>query len=256
MSRIYFHTIDGEAAVSGAERYHFGLYCGGLAYLAFEPILDDLPLPSLLRRAIPPTHYINSSPGISFRDGIRMMLRSSDETILETPAGRESAWYISINTALSVGSDAVRLGARLHAQCELHAWVDGENRAWLAGIIRDGREGGFYRADMGWEKVIELLESADDSPVVTSFSVCESFPNKQLDNEREVSEKDNPEYWWDLSADERWRRAIAGLRAESGWLELRPDNFSAVRFGKNGLNAYMVVASLIAATPAPQEPTP
>jgi hypothetical protein len=46
----------------------------------------------------------------------------------------------------------VRFLARLHGQCEVHGWVAGKNRAWLADIIETGRETAILRDDMGWRE--------------------------------------------------------------------------------------------------------
>jgi hypothetical protein len=142
----------------------------------------------------------------------------------------------ALNTACAIGNDQVRLMARLHGQCEVHAFVVGQNRAWLAAIIRRGRETGVFRADQGWESVAELLASRDDCPVVTSYSVTRQFPNPEIAGW--VDDEDG-EGFYRLSDAERWRRALEGLTAAGGGLEMKPEDWSQFYFG-DGVNGFHI----------------
>jgi len=100
---------------------------------------------------------------------------------------------VGLNTALLAGSDLIRLAAKIDGWCEVHAWVEGGDRAWLAGIIEQGLRAGMYRqglwmdnpdsgardkwAPMGWDQVIGLLRARDDEPAVMSYSATDGFPN-------------------------------------------------------------------------------
>jgi hypothetical protein len=157
---------------------------------------------------------------------------------------------LHLNTAYFMGSDSVKLAARLHGQCELHTYVEGPNRQWLADIIKEGRSFKFYRDEMGWEGVIELLESASDGPVVTSFSVTEQFPNRYIAdwNAPTLTDEDGEEYedddaWYNLPEEERWQMAMKGLRQERGGLEMKPDNWKEFHFG-HGLDANQLISKL------------
>lgn len=110
---------------------------------------------------------------------------------------------VSLNTALALGSDPVRLAAKIHGWCEVHAWIDGPDRAWAADIIQQGLDVGVYRrgfwfvdgindtgrpadehpsrkwSSQGWEEVQALLRERDDEPVVMSYSVCDQFPSER-----------------------------------------------------------------------------
>jgi hypothetical protein len=135
-----------------------------------------------------------------------------------------------LNTVLVVGNDPLCLYARLHGQCEIHAYVEGPNRTWLANVIRDGLEYGVYRPEAGWESVVTLLRNREDEPVVTSYSICESFPNRDVADwvpPGEANEDDDAheDAWYDLDADERWRLAMTALRVDTESLrELQPEN--------------------------------
>lgn len=246
MSRIYFHTIDDcdDATVRGSERAHFGIICSDIAWSVVRNLADEWSdRPSILRNAFPVGHYALTSG--KFSESAALHFRVGNEPLIL--AGEKINMFpLILNTAYFMGSDPVRLGARLHGQCELHAYVEGKNRKWLANIIRQGRKFKFLRDDMGWESVIELLERGDDSPIVTSYSVCEQFPNSH------VADYDHPELddgeldydaWYDLPHDEQWELAIRGLRESSNGLEIKPDNWNDFYFS-NGFDANQLVSKL------------
>jgi len=152
---------------------------------------------------------------------------------------------VALNTAMETGSDAMRLLARLHAQCELHCWVDGPNRRWLADIIVAGREEGTLREDAGWEELAMFLRIQDDEPVVCSYSVCEGFPNYSMLPEthrlkkREAKGDDIDEIidaYYRMRWESQWKHCMMELRTRSGRLELTPDDWSDFYFG-DGLTA-------------------
>jgi len=77
--------------------------------------------------------------------------------------------------------------------------------------------------------VIALLRAADDQPVVTSYSVCDSFPNATLVG---LTDERDHEAWYGLPVAEQWRQALLALRAEPKCeLEWRPNNWSTITFG-------------------------
>lgn len=102
---------------------------------------------------------------------------------------------LEMNTALAAGSDPVRLAAKIDSWCEAHCWVDGPDRAWMAGLIETGLDQGLYRhglrirkADdrpaawraLGWTDVVDLLRASDQGEVVLSYSHGDDFPNEQI----------------------------------------------------------------------------
>lgn len=125
------------------------------------------------------------------------------------------------------GGDSLKLFARLHAQCEIHAWVAGKNRAWMAKIIAEGLESGLYRQNVGWDQVIEMLGRSKTEPVVTSYSVCEQFPSREVANWEDDNDGDD---WYDLDSETRWKLAMKGLKNKTGKLELTP-KWDRYRFG-------------------------
>src|SRR5262249_15916376 len=95
-------------------------------------------------------------------------------------------------------------------------------------------------------------------PVVTSYSVCESFPNSGVANwspppmpegwkpefweedewaaecaeyRSEYYEENAHDLWYEVPAEEQWRQAMEGLRADAAsGLEMKPDNWQTFRF--------------------------
>lgn len=269
MSRIYFHSPSGEAEVLGAERAHMGVLVNDLAedwirnraHIYLEP-LRELTAESYLQSESDKPHFLSS---------VITALRVRGDRNLLTLRGRPiDAFAMVLNTAIEVGGKRMRLVARLEGQCEVHAYVEGKNRAWLADLIQDALDAGMLRRGMGWDGppahpygkgdgVIPLLRSRDDEPVVTSYSVCDSFPyaarevmplppeDWRLDgwSEQEwndLSDESRDDYrdqrraetFGDLPDEEQWARGMTWLRERSAsmMLELRPDDWLAFKFGR------------------------
>lgn len=247
MSRIYFHSEDGTAKLRGSERAHMGILCSELFLAAIGRIWDSPDNPSWLRRYIPPGHYTLVMP--DFERAVDTWLRVSDGNLIVN-GNRMSIFTLALNTAHVMGNDAIKLSARLHGQCEIHCYVEGENRAWLASIINAGRKQNIFRANEGWEEVCELLLASNEKPVVASYSVTEQFPNAGLVVERglwklteEEEESGDWDRWYELPDKEKWRLGMEALRATSKWLELKPDNWQDYYFDL-GVTGFDLVAQL------------
>jgi len=80
-----------------------------------------------------------------------------------------------------------------------------------------------------------LLLRADDSPVVTSYSVCDQFPSRYLVDEPRYEE--DSDAWYELPFPVRWGRCMDALRAERPTVEMRPEGWDDYRFGA-GVNGY------------------
>lgn len=272
MSRIYFHSPSRTTELRGSER----AWLGGLATDMALGLLD-LQSPSRidrLRQLIHPGHYMakrdTASPGwvndwaASYSTAFSVGWSESAPLIQYEGQPIES-FTLALNTALTLGNDAVKLAARLHGSCEIHAWVDGSNRAWLADVMEAGVDAGIYRrgfpqkisgdseetvwSDQGWGDVIALMRERDDEPVVTSYSVCDGFPDssvgdwmppwpegvvrdwRELSEEQQNARSQRSDEWYDLDAAEQWRISMAGLRASEEGLEMKPDNWGRFRFG-------------------------
>lgn len=263
MSRIYFHSPSGETELAGAERAYMGYICSEVALA-----LVDLDSPHVVDRLVSlldPTHRLSTDARSPFMGTTSVVdaqwqqrMRSAlAHSIFGSPlmwkGQRIATFSLVLNTALAVGGDAIKLAARLHGQCEIHTYVEGPNRSWLAGIMRQGLDSNIFRKglrgySMGWENVIDFLLARDDEPVVTSYSVCDSFPNKSvgdwmpawpegvprkwdlLTEEQQAERGARGEEWYDLDKAEQWRISLAGLRASEGLADLKPDNWQTMRF--------------------------
>lgn len=247
MSVIYFHSEkDGTVTVRGNERAHFAGAIGRLAWSEMSSIAYDLrQRPSPLRRAFDSAHYLHTAP--DFERGVETVIRNGFEGLM-LEGKPVQILDLHLNTAMVLGSDILKFAARMHGQCEIHAYVEGKNRAWLAGIIERGRQSGFLRPEMGWEGVVELLRKGDGGPVVTSHSVTAQFPNREVAGWGEASEEDDEaEEWWEtLPEDEQWALALAGLRSEEwGDVEMKPETWDGYLFGGE-MNACQFVERLLA----------
>lgn len=154
---------------------------------------------------------------------------------------------VDLNTALVAGSDPIRLAAKIAGWGEAHAYIEGPDRAWVADIIDQALDAGLYRrtlrsADLdgapressqGWEGVQELLRQRDDEPVVLSYSVADPFPNAEIAGIELPRDKyGDPigDTWYELPDEEKWAKAMAGLRLTRPWARLAPDTLAEVAF--------------------------
>lgn len=234
MSRVYWHSRHGDAELLGRERAYAACMVEDMTCAQFPHSLAG----SWLAQLFPD---VGLQPGQLRPEAIRhryFSVCSGAERIIFGDLV-EGGFECALNTACVVGSDAVTLLARIHGQCEIHGWVDGPNRAWLASVIDRGREHEVLRPNMGWESVAELLRLRDDEPVATSYSVCEWFPSADWIAQRMPDISETDEGVLDaLREDEEllWTLAIPLLRQEPG-LEMSPDNWDDFGFG-NGLSLF------------------
>jgi hypothetical protein len=246
MSRIYFHTEHNDTAeVSGAERAHASMTCGDLTILALQ--VDHLfefdNKPSWIRQFIRKDSYLSDyAVGDKFfvQALKSALITGFTDVLIENDTVIESLAF-NLNTALKIGNDVIKFMARLHGQCEIHGFVEGKNRNWLADIIQDGLDKKILRESIhgvsnGWNKVIELLRSDNSNPVVMSYSVCESFPNSSVTTWKpkydEKSGEDLHDEWYDLPRNEQWKMSMDAIRQEPS-LELTPDTWNDFYFVGN-----------------------
>lgn len=218
MSRIYFHEQYGEAEVFGSERAYAGILCAELGRAVLGVYGSTLNT-ERYRAILPDGAFpLNERDDVVFMRSLSAYLSGSNDGVLKIPGTDRTmeVWLLGLNTAAAMGNDALILLAKIHAQCEIHGYVEGPNRAWLASIIERGLELAVLREKVkggystGWRDVVTLLRSRDDVPVVTSYSVCDQFPNRHVADWHDENDGDD---WYDLGNDEQWKLALAGLRA-------------------------------------------
>lgn len=293
MSRLYFSSPSGEAELGGAE-YHW------LRQLAYRPgisawDLDDFDRAAEIMALLTPernTRHLfdefdkasaqeqrnkelwaewermprprphpltDYEPQRQFVQTLRTSMRVNSHAMTIAGVGLRTG-DVELNTALAAGSDPVRLAAKLACWADRFPFVEGSDRAWMAGIIEQGLKSGMYRHtlnghDLGWQGVVEFLRSRDDEPVVLHYSVEDSFPSRSVAdwtapqmpedwvpewarNEEGRAEWDAEErfdvrssywdehvsdLWYALPEAERWERSLAGLREKRPWIRLYPD---------------------------------
>jgi hypothetical protein len=272
MSKLVFTSPSGSVELAGAEYHHLLRIAGMPGEVAWdvggwnraEEIM------ALLQRDRDNGHLFDAfekakAPGGShlwrdFLDSLRTSLKVGNFRMVI--AGVElRTGNCELNTALAFGSDPVRLAAKLAHWADRFPFVEGPDRAWMAGVIEEGLRTGIYRRalngyDLGWPAVQEFLRCRDDEPVVAWYTVADSFPSRSVADwaapqmpedwmpewarsEQGRAEWDAAEYsddvrrsywdehvsdlWDDLPEAESWERSLRGLRAKRPWIRLYPD---------------------------------
>ncbi len=235
MSRVYFHSESGQAELLGSERAHMGLLIGDIFVATLRVAIEnDTPsCPSPLRNVVNDGWWTQDFPR-----NMPLACRSlmSDELRFVVDGKSHDPWQVSLNTALVIGNDVLKMFARIHGQCEIHAYVLGPNRNWLAGIIDTGLSKGLCRKGQGWEGVTNLLRRCDDRPVVTS-SVCDRFPNSCVAGWSDDNDGDD---WYNLAFSRRWEMAFSRLEQSDQCVEITPKDWDDFTFG-GGLDAFRLL---------------
>lgn len=236
MSEIAWHSPSEQRStrLDGCERgwMHQMAMRAGFSVLGIE---RGSRLEPWVYEAIDRPNFPNDShaPTMLSADSHRLQFRTPD-------GSRHNVWEVCLNTLYEMGNESVRLLAKLDGQCEMNLYVEGKNRAWLAGVMEAGREWSVYREAVGWEKVIALLRKRDDEPVVTSYSSTGlSFPGHVAAGWQDCdSEHDRFEL---LSKKDQWGACMENLRSKD-FLEISPRTLSKQGFG-TGVSAFGLYAT-------------
>lgn len=252
MSRLYFHSQSDEVAeLRGSERAHASFVVNQIAVGLLN--IDGFQREDQLRDWLPQSHYLKHERSGRFAQSYATaFFVGGDESLIVKNGKSINTWELALNTALAIGNDTVRFMARLHAQCEIHGYIEGSNRAWIASIIDTGLKSGLYRTNQGWDAVTTALRARDTEPMVMSYSVTNSFPNSEVGDwlpewpegvehswsaltpDQQTEREIRSEAWYELPRNEQWERSLRTLRAQSHrGLELKPDDWIDYRFGHN-----------------------
>jgi hypothetical protein len=219
----------------------------------YEALAELINPASYLKRPVSPGEHLRWVNSVE----TAIQVAYVDDLLFRWRGRPVNMWEMCLNTAARIGNDALRLAARIHGQCEIHCYVEGINRWWLADVIDSGLDAGVLRQlapyfktacdDTGqWESVTRLLRDRDDEPVVLSYSICEQFPNPDAANWCSPYDDDDTsdarrELWDELPDDEQWQIALQALRQRGGGLELQPADWDTFYFG-SGLTALDLTA--------------
>jgi hypothetical protein len=241
MSSISFVSPSGEIRISGAERAMMSAICDGFRRMQMGKLeYDDL---DWVERVTVPGHYLNDyaarlrlATTTDERVKLRLQLARAFDTFFAVGDEKSiildgepvDVFCLSLNSAIAWGNRPVQLCAKLHGQCEIHAYCEGEDRAWLADLVQEALDCGVFRSWVngydGWQKLMDFLRSSDSEPVVTSYSVTDSFPNPNFAPEGVISaDSDDPwEEWSKFDAAKQWEWGMNKLREEPS-LRISPD---------------------------------
>jgi hypothetical protein len=260
MSRIYFHHPEHEEAqLYGSERAWMGKLTESLGL----SVIDDY---QFEERIIPKLIDFYDLKHPSYNTGDRFADRQRIWQALQTwlrvgggcarIGGREiGTTELIANTALVLGNDVIKMLVKLHGCCEDFAYIEPKHCDWAAGIMTQGIIDGLLRPNAGWDDVIRLLDEAatGTEPVVTSYSVCEGFPNSEVanweppvckrcngngqaqgDDEADGylacsacgGERLNYDLWYSLRDDLQWSKAVEGIRTRTHTREIAPETLA------------------------------
>jgi len=237
MSSIAFNSPSGKVYLGGPERAYMGLFCAGLATALLRTDAYDSNLLALVQ---PDSYIVRHSEKQRSLASLSTAVRIGEDVFVLD--GRPvNTFQMVLNTALKIGNPCVQLLARIHGQCEIHCFIEGVNRGWVAGIIDEGLGRGIYRSDerlAGWQTVAGFLRSRTDEPVVLSYSVTDGFPNSYIAGFGD----DDDEAFYDLPDADRWELSIKALRTiNEGTREIKPDGFPDFYFGDENITAFDIV---------------
>ena len=253
MSSIGFHSPAKTVTIHGPERAHAHILCQDMLAMAlnvhhqyeYEGHASKLRhlLPMDEQRRIRKEHFASD---------MLTYMGVSGSFVMPDTTTTISCWHAALNTAIVAGSNPVRFLARVDAQCELHGYVEGHNRAWLADIVEEGLDknilrrafdGSLYKSTdddlWGWQHLITMLREDDVRPVVMSHSSNLSFPDAWMDGITITNDE-----WYALTDEQRWAMSMEILRSnKEKMLEMAPDNLATIQFGED-ISGYDLRAAL------------
>lgn len=277
MSSIGFLTIDGERRVSGREHGKLRLLADRLAWLAAQEAfpLDTPAGVDLMRRAVAwPDHLVNDPLGRPFEERIEFYIGSPGwniSAVSPTCPDPLNLLELGLNSIVAEYGDVLTLAARIVSQCQVNAWIAGEDRGWLADLIAAGlttpyppaafdedwpppattvfSDGEHWKTHYdGWASVAEMLRADDRGMVVLDYSVTDGFPDISWAAWPDDPDKEFRERWENTDVDERWQASARGLRRrtdmECPLLRISPTNLHAASFARHEAWTWRTLAGV------------
>jgi hypothetical protein len=152
MSYIAFESQQGLVEIGGRERARMGVIVNDVAW-------------AMESRGRP-----HGSPQDEYRAKLDYSGAFSDGNF-----GERLGWLCLI------GDDVTKLIAHVHGQCEIHGWVHPDDGEWFAGLIDGAVARGLLNGDRpgqyGTWSEVGALALRSTTPLVSSYSVCDSWPD-------------------------------------------------------------------------------
>jgi hypothetical protein len=146
----------------------------------------------------------------NFTSSLATVLRAQMDGRLMYRRRRVTVAEVVYNTVTVFGSPLVQFLGRLALLQRQHGFIEAQDRAWAALMLRDGRRQGLLRGYGMWGEVIDFLERGPQGPVVLVHSVEAGFPDPDV----ACFFPKRPEYWVP-----QWAAGASGLRE---WAEMDP----------------------------------
>lgn len=256
MGNIVFDTKTDRVIVEGAERE----WCKSLIYDACFAALGRIPVDAtaVWDGLVHLGYQVKGTWDAKTVEKLCLNLGSlfRDRAMITDASGDKHVWSIlQLNTAMRSQNPMVQLAARIHGQCEIHAFVRGPNKAWLADLIEVSIASGYLRLfdypqdedknKSGWRALCALLRKNDTEDVVMSYGGCNMFPDPDVLDWEEKDLQDKCDQWRqnnqegddpiqmkgdifaELGSDQTWDRCLVALHPT---LELEPTGFGDFYF--------------------------
>lgn len=223
MSAVYFNSPTSESKLRGSERAYMGTICvdiasGVLASSSWRSVESKL------------SRISNCSYPLDSMMAVRSWLTAAYDGKLTFNGETYPSFEVVLNTVIATASPALCLLARMHGSCEIHAWVAEWDRLWFADVIEQGRKDNILRPDQGWEDVMEHFRQGPPGPIVMSFSVTDSFPNRFVSDWVKPADDEDGETWYDLDDEKQWELSMSALKKDP-YLQITPENLTTQGFG-------------------------
>lgn len=232
MSAVYFHSKSHvDARLAGSERAYMGSLITHQALNVLYPLIHGFGVSQNIKDYLTKDCYLLEGDQDRFKQYFETWFRCGDGYLTKDGVDTD-LFSLQLNTALVFDNDAIKLMARLHGQCERHAYFLPKDFDWVIRTIEFGLEEKIYRRDQGWESVIALFKLSD-SPIVCSYSVCDSFPNQRIAKWEDDYGGDD---WYDLDFNTQWDLAFEKLEVAKGKMQIQQNDHIGMGSGKTAFD--------------------
>lgn len=171
-----------RTTATNAFLFEVGIYPPGVNGDFYSPIWKLLQQQSEIAEAVE-QFYVGQVPWQTLHDFVEIWMVKRGGRFASVNIGNYSLSLLdlALNTGLNSGTDVLKLGLRIDAQCRLHPYLEPQDKEWIRLIIAKALEKRYFCDDAGWQDVMNLLRREPDSPVVVYHSEDRSFPDESED---------------------------------------------------------------------------